>query len=282
MLLKMSGTSKVPDILYPLKLSIMKPILKFAAYILLTGAVFFVACKKEKPVTSIVNPQPPPPPPIAKTKKARIVEYGTDLQLPGTTVDGWSRTGRRFQTVTDISGDFSFDSSEMDYLGMVTKAGYWKGLWNVNFDPQGYYLYAPISFFPGNSTFDYFNGGISSCDSFVVKLFPKKYITIHIKDSLGLSESNEIIFTVNGLFTQQGINQTVVSEFGGLPNQQNSWFNRLRPYIDTTFQYPVCGNAINIFTIGDYAFDSGWYTEYLRRDTILIPNSSNMILNITY
>ncbi len=42
-----------------LNLTIMKPILKLAVFILLTGAVFFVACKKEIPVAS-VNVQLPP------------------------------------------------------------------------------------------------------------------------------------------------------------------------------------------------------------------------------
>ncbi len=42
----------------------MKSKLKFAAFILLTGIIFFASCSKDSPVntTSYNNPPPPPPP----------------------------------------------------------------------------------------------------------------------------------------------------------------------------------------------------------------------------
>lgn len=218
---------------------------------------------------------------LAPMKNARILEYGTDLPLPGVSVEAYSKTGRLYFE-TDTNGQFSFDGNEIG-LGKITKTGYWNGIWNLNFGTFNY-LFAPVTFFPGNAFFDYHTGYISSVDSFVVKLFPKKNITIRIKDSLGLCTSGDcnVIFTANALFTQQGTNQTVVAGEGGIPNEPNSWFVGLRPHIDTTFQYAVCANTVNTFTIGDYAFDSGWYSDYFSRDTIFIANSSNMILNFTY
>jgi hypothetical protein len=261
----------------------MKKIVRYSILILIL-CVTTLSCKKQ---TNFYNPLAPPPPPSptapVKKGKARVVEYGTDMPLPEASVEAWLKNGRMLHLVTDKNGEFLFDGNEIG-LGCVGKAGYFKGLWNINVDPMGYYLNAPITFFPNNDSFYYHSGYISSCDSFVVKLFPKKYITIHIKDSLGLCVTGDcnVIFTTNALFNQQGTSQTVVEGAGGIPNPQNRWFTWLRPYIDTTFQYPVCGNAVNTFTIGDFAFDSGWFANYLSRDTILIPNSDDMILNITY
>lgn len=45
----------------------MKPLLKFATFILLTGAVFLISCKKEKLISSFVIPPPLPPPPPQPT-----------------------------------------------------------------------------------------------------------------------------------------------------------------------------------------------------------------------
>lgn len=40
----------------------MKPLLKFTAFALLSGVIFFISCKKEKPISSLVIPLTSPPP----------------------------------------------------------------------------------------------------------------------------------------------------------------------------------------------------------------------------
>jgi hypothetical protein len=40
----------------------MKPILKFAAFVLMTINFVFIACEKEEPLTPIITSLPPPPP----------------------------------------------------------------------------------------------------------------------------------------------------------------------------------------------------------------------------
>lgn len=55
----------------------MKPVLKIATFILLTGAVFFLACKKEAPVNSIINQPPPPPPPPLPISNLHLIPFGT-------------------------------------------------------------------------------------------------------------------------------------------------------------------------------------------------------------
>ncbi len=121
------------------------------------------------------------------------------------------------------------------------------------------------------------------CDSFEVKLFPKKYVTVHLKDSLGLSTCSDcrIIFAVNGLFSQQGTDYTV---YNCCASNQNGDIIRLRPHIDTTFLCPVFGNTNNQFNIGEDDAGNGWsgFGNFLRRDTIFISNGSNIALNITY
>lgn len=56
----------------------MKRILKIAAFILLTGAVFFVACKKENPVSSVVAPPFVNHPPVANAGADQTITLPTN------------------------------------------------------------------------------------------------------------------------------------------------------------------------------------------------------------
>jgi hypothetical protein len=92
----------------------MKQILKFAAYILFTGAVFFVACKKEKPVTSVVTPPPNPPvnqPPIARAgADHNIIFPANSVSLDGSSSSDPDNNITGY-TWTKISGPLSFNIS---------------------------------------------------------------------------------------------------------------------------------------------------------------------------
>jgi len=54
----------------------MKPILKFAAFVLMTINFVFIACEKEKPLTPIITSLPPPPPtPLPQSLSGREFLY---------------------------------------------------------------------------------------------------------------------------------------------------------------------------------------------------------------
>jgi hypothetical protein len=258
----------------------MRSVLKFVAPIFLIITIVFAACKKEKPSTSVIVQ--PPAHSGQHRIKARIVEYGTDKPLVDATVDAVSIPNRAIYLKTDGNGECWFDGAEVA-LRAISKAGYWNyGELNSPFSPE--VLFAPVEFSPGNLLFDYNNTGKSyACDSFVVKLFPKTNITVHIKDSLGLSTCNDcnVIFAINGLFRNSGINYTV---FNGSTGNQNGHIIRLRSHIDSTFQCPVFGNANNLLSVGEDDVANGWsgFNNFLHVETRYIPDNTNFILYIAF
>ena len=272
----------------------MKGILKIIVFIIVINAVTFVSCSKddERASNNYTSnpppspPSPPSPPNLGKIIKARIVEYNSGKPLVGAMVEVVRVPGGLVNLTTNENGECWFNANQVAFRAF-TKVGYWNySTLNSPFYPD--VLAAHVEFYPINyssiGNFDFYTGRAYSCDSFVIRLFPKTYITLHIKDSSHLPQSdlyNHIIFAVNGLFSLNGFNYSVYS---GAASNQDGEIIRLRPGIDTTFQLPVFGNIQNQFSIGEDDASNGWagFNYYLRRDTIFILNGSNIKLNISY
>ena len=256
----------------------MKPIQKLTACILLIVTATFLSCKRENPVNNTSNYYPPPslpPPSSAHEIKARVIEYGTDRPISGVSISLWLIPGGYLNTTTDANGECFFDGKEFASF-QLTAANHW---YYYGQNPS-----ASIVFYPGNMSFDYYSGGAISCDSFLVKLFPITYITVHIKDSLLLpllDLSDHLIFAVNASFNLNSTNYTVYS--GGSSNQDGE-IVRLRRGIDTTFQYPVFGNTNNLFSVGEDEAANGWagFGNFIHQETKYIQNNSNNLLRITF
>lgn len=228
-------------------------------------------------------------PPVNHKIKVRIVEYGTGLPLEGVKVDVVSVNLVTLQvmliTTTDVNGECWFDGTQVA-LRAFTKTGYWN--YSTLNSPFPEVLAAPIEFYPvnyaGNGAFDYGVGRAYTCDSLVIKLFPKSYITVHIKDSSMLPLLDPIYdhqyFSSNGLFNLSGINYIIR---GGRADYQDGYGYpiELHPKIDTTFQLPIFGNTYNLFNIGNYDDDGNSY-NFLHKEVTYISKNSNKILNITY
>jgi hypothetical protein len=207
--------------------------------------------------------------------KARIIEYGSGLPLGNVIVDVVAQPIAMILNQTDLNGEYSFFGTEVAFREF-SKSGYWNARFYSDIEVN---QFSPLVLFPSNIGIDYFSGQSFLCDSFLVKLFPVKFITIHLVDSHGLNSclaDCDVIFGVNGLFNQQGINYTVYETFA------NGIKIRLRPNIDTTFQYPVFGNTDNQFNVGQYDKDFGTVSQLYFKDTVFIANNGNQILNINY
>jgi hypothetical protein len=248
----------------------MNKILKSTACIFLIAVVAFTSCKKEKPSSSI-NP-PPLPPPRGKTIKARVVEIGTNLPIAGATLTVCTTplaltatnqnqcAGNYVTLTTNSNGECFFEADEYRYDG-VLKDGFWGHT-------------APLcnnTYFGDDTSAFYSSQGIHTADSFIIKVTPITLITIHIKNSIASLE------TIVGFYR---------SALWGGYNGCGYWPGGpvfLRPNIDTTiFNYPVFGNADNLFLVsGDEwaPFSSG---GAFYNDKVFISNSSNIILEITY
>jgi hypothetical protein len=206
--------------------------------------------------------------------KARIVEYGTDIPIEGATLSVWTNPGGKINTITNKNGECTLAGDEVAFR-TISKEGYW----DYNFSDK---QFSPIILFPNNSSLNIRTGSVFECDSFVLTLFPKSYITLHIKDSLRLSTCfycNTFI-TVNGTYIQNGNNYSV---FDTSSLNKIKDYILLRPNIDTTFQYAVFGNAINTFNIAEDDGDDGFgFYQIVRTQKKLIPDKSNLIINIGY
>ncbi len=213
--------------------------------------------------------------------KAKITEYGTGIPLADATVDVLSvllpysiLPGTKILTPTDLNGECSFPGYKVTFREF-SKPGYWNTTMYLG---TGGYQFSPILLFPTPTSYNFisYTSGSHLCDSFVVKMFPIKYIKIRVIDSLGLNTCLDdcyVMFGVNGLFSEHGIRNAVYPNFYG--NGQVL----LRPAIDTTFQYPVFGNTDNQFMVtlvGDFG------PNLLYSDTVFIANSSNRVIKIAF
>jgi hypothetical protein len=198
--------------------------------------------------------------------KARIVEWNTDRPVEGVNVSIctspllFSSTnqnpcaGTYLSIVTDGNGECVFEADKFRFNG-ASKDDYW-----------GYQCEIFNTFFGDDSNLQ--SNGIHTADSFVVKIIPKAYISIHIKNNI--NSGIKLLYRL------------------GLPSGYNGcgWFPgdviSLRANIDTTFQYLVFGNSYNIINVADY-MDDGFnpvnpvYSEYKY-----IPKINNIIVNILY
>jgi hypothetical protein len=210
--------------------------------------------------------------------KARVVEYGTDNSISEAVLSVWSSTKGNITTTTDKNGSCTIEI-EGKYISFrsFSKEGYW----DYNFlDKQ----FSPLILFPAYSTFDQRTGIVNGVDSIVLKLFPKSYITLHIKDSLGFSSCPGCTksIDVNGTFRHNGNIYTVYDEILGSRRQT---FLYLRSNIDTSIQIAIFGNTINHFDIRetDLVFDNiDYINSYYHRQSEFIPANSNLVLNISY
>lgn len=96
----------------------MKLVLKFVICILLTGTIFFTACKKEKPVSSVVTPPPNPTssnkPPVANAGADQTVFLPQDtVELNGTASYDPDGSITKFHW-NKISGNYFFNISQPD------------------------------------------------------------------------------------------------------------------------------------------------------------------------
>jgi len=230
---------------------------KLSACIILITTVLY-ACKKHDQVQSTSRQN--------HFIKVKVVEFGTDQPLSDVSIS--MRSPEYLNQSTDANGFCSFNADSFSALN-VYKPAYW------NFK-QSQYPLAPLTVYPTSSNFDYFSYPplhYFSCDSFEIKLFPEIFVTLHIKDtSSPVNDTCSVNFNHNGEFTQAGIVYT-------------NWANRnisvfLRPGIDTTFQYPVFGNAINKFSIIRICDDYNYFD--LFQQSIMISGNSNQTFNIIY
>lgn len=245
----------------------MKPVPKLAAYILLITTIAFVACKKDKTVSSITNPSPPPAP-LSQNKmiNVRVVEYNTGNSIPGVAINLRPDypNGNKLDLITDQNegGSFFSTTNKIGYIS-VAKPGYW------NAEPFRD-LASPILFYPDTTQYGHYGyENVYSCDSFVVKLFSIWNITVHIKDTSGYNRNAG--FSSRGLFSLNGTNY----------ERYGSWIG-LRPNIDTTYQLPVFGNADNKFRIWKCSDDdcTYWYETLSQVHYIAVGN--NITVNIFY
>src|SRR5258705_3820100 len=187
----------------------MKPIFKLTIFFFLLASTTFMACHKEKSGTLNSNPPPPqppppPPPPMGKTIQARVVEYNSGNPIAGAAI-GLRPNYPRVNALnlnSDANGEFAFVTSTNKYDGIsVTKPGYW----DIALPSSD--LVSPVIFYPAPINFNLATSYYYEGDSFVVKLFPKYNVTIHLKDSSRLLNDNlcSISFTCQGLFNLSGV-----------------------------------------------------------------------------
>ncbi len=242
----------------------MKNSITIITCLALTCPAVFFSCHKD-------NPEPAP---AQHFISAGVKEFGTDIPLEGAVINVWTEPGGKAQATTDMKGESNFSGDRIAFRS-ISKAGYW----DYNFYDK---KYAPLVLFPGNISLNSNKGGLFSCDRFEVELFPKSYITMHIKDSLGLNTCPgcDVFLTVNGIFTQFGVINSVYDE-GSLDETKESIL--LKPNIDTTFQLTVFGNTDNEFYIieGDGSDGFGSY-RVIYKAKKFIPKSGKLIFNVTF
>ena len=95
----------------------MKPILKFATFLLIT-VLFLVSCNKEEPPS-----EEAPSEPKAKSVKAKVIEYGSYLPVAGATLsicttalynpNGYECAGNYLDFTTDVNGNIFFNTDSV-------------------------------------------------------------------------------------------------------------------------------------------------------------------------
>lgn len=238
--------------------------LKIKAWIAFTGIILLFSCNKNN--TSALNE--------SNFIKAKIIEYGTDIPIEGATITVWTNSGGKISLLTNKNGECNIEGTELAFR-TFSKEGYW----DYNFSDK---QFSPLILFPGNLTINPVTGGVYDCESFVVKLIPKSYITLHIKDSLRLSSCWDcnVFINVNGTYTQNGNNYSVY-DTSALNKIKGSVL--LRKNIDTTFRIAIFGNTINtINVVEDDGADGFGVYQTLQQQTKLIPDKSTLVLNIAY
>lgn len=227
--------------------------LKIKKCIAFAGMLLLFSCNKNKTPTSSER----------HIIKAKIVEYGTDNPIAGAAISVWTNPGGKINTITDKNGECALEGDEIAFRSF-SKEGYW----DYNFSEK---QFSPLILFPGNSNINTRTGSVYDCESFVLKLIPKSYITLHIKDSLVLSTCLDcnVFVNVNAKFTQNG-NSYTVYDTTDINKIKGSVF--LRRKIDTTFQIAIFGNTVNTFNIAeDDGVDGFGNYRLLQQQMKLIP-----------
>ena len=114
----------------------------------------------------------------AKIIKVRVIEYGTNLTIEWVNVQLRTLTEPPYQTesfITDNNGEFLFHADQFQYQS-ASKDGYWEYGGRVN----KYFAYDSIY------DIDY----VIKTDSLIVSMFPKTFITIHVKNSIAILNNN--------------------------------------------------------------------------------------------
>ncbi|MEO6613589.1 MAG: hypothetical protein ABIT05_12430 [Chitinophagaceae bacterium] len=186
----------------------------------------------------------------------RVVEAGTDQPLNGAEfiTSTCGRTDNVFgclrwdevSSFTGVEGKFSA-SREQFRNRQLRKNGYWDYIDEPDVNALGGYVNsrpAPVTYYTNISS--------GQLDSILVKLFPVTTITMHVRNT-GASTGA----TLQCKAYQYGTKGDNIS---------------LRPGIDSSFQYPVFGNAGNrIFIFRDYPFNDtvGIQVRYITKGEVL-------------
>jgi len=246
----------------------MKPILKFATFLLIT-VLFLVSCNKEEPPS-----EPKASEPKAKSVKGKVIEYGSDLPIAGATLsicttalynpNGYECAGNYLDFTTDVNGNIFFNTDSVyrfkDFIGIL-KDDYFE----LN-EVASYCLFEDDT--PGLVR------SYNNADSFTVIKVPITYVTIHLKSVS--SYDFPVVLTETGMLRSRMSALEECWYFGG------HVFN-LRPGIDTTFQYSAFGNADNLFQISKaWSNDPGGPIGEIMRTVRFIPKASVDTVEISF
>ena len=215
--------------------------------------VGFVSCVKRDISENVNRPDP--------NTYGRVVEVGSEVAIGSADVITLScakydnefgcTNWNRLRTLTDANGKFAVNNFRNH---IIQKDGYWPYVEEPDVNCWGFFTDCgnkptPISYYSSRG----------QLDSMLIKLFPVTSVTVHIKssDSLGASLECQVLF--------DGFRRSGTSIF-------------LRPGIDSSFQYPVFGNATNKIFVRRY---------YPAADTVgsqvrYVPKGEPSSLEIAY
>ena len=250
----------------------MKLILKFAACFVLIWLLSVTSCKKTK--EEVPSEEEVPSDPKAKSVKAKVIEYENDLPIEGATLSicstelvsdpspgYYSCPGNYRSLITDAKGECFFEAGTKYVIREISKDSF-LSLQHVRFQErclmegaQGY--------------------GETTADSFLFRMVPYRYITLHVKNMIANLDFQVMLSRVFQFYSKSGDEMCRSGIQDGV---------LLRPGIDTVFRYLASGNAENIFTVSRGSDnDQGIFVPPIYYQQVkYIPKAGDFTVEIIY
>ena len=246
----------------------MKSIVKSAAFLFIT-VLFFVSCKKDKK-----EAPSEPSEPKAKSVKAKVIEYENDLPIEGATLSicstelvldsssgNYRCPGNYRSLITDAKGECFFEAETKYFIREISKDSF-LSLQHVNFQER--------CLMEGTQGY-----GQTTADSFLFRMVPYRYITLHVKNMNANLDFGVLLSRVFQFYSKSGDEMCRSGIQDGV---------LLRPGIDTVFQYLASGNAENIFTVSRGSDnDEGIFLPPIYYQQVkYIPKAGDITVEIIY